>query len=433
MQLHTGYGLDSSRLGRWSVYAIMAFPLVDFALRHTPHLSPLGSVWSVIDLLILAVLAALRWLTGYRPTKFAWTRYAGWYTVYLIGLTFAGLSHPAVAFDGLRADLFYLVFALLIPFVVEPRDVPRLLHAAVAVAMLVGVDGIYQYIAAVPIPSGWVDVSEHVRTRVFSIITSPNELGAYMALMVPLLVGLCLYERNRWRKLLYGFGAVVCFGTHLVTYDRGSLLALVGAIVIVAALVQPRLLIVVVVLGVIGFFLPPIHHRFMDLFSPVYLLKAEQGGRLFRWGVAYDTMSANPLFGAGIGRYGGQVASDFGLGIYSDNYYMKVLGESGLLGLVLFIAMHIALLREVFVRAIKCVAGRRRTVAIGGFIGLVAVVLHNTVENVFEFGPMTVLYFSLAVLYILWAEEASTAQSTAASEAESDGREAPAGATAGAP
>lgn len=397
-------GLARSRWARWSVYALTFFPLIDFALRNTPHLHIIGSVWSIIVLLILAVIAWKRVSSGERPPAFSWYKYAGWYIVYILALMFMGLglSHPIVAVDGFRADVFYILFAFLIPFVVVPEDVPKLLHAVVFLAILVGVHGLFQYILAVPIPHGWVDVNEHVRTRVFSIITSPNELGSYMALTEPLIAGLFLYERNRIRKWMYGVGFFACVGTHVFTYDRGSLLALILALVVVAALIRPRLLILVVILGVIGFFLPPIHHRFVDLFSPVYLLKAQQGGRLYRWGVAFDTMSQNPLFGGGLGHYGGSVASDYGLGIYSDNYYMKVLGESGLIGLVLFMGMHLALLREVFKKAVKRMEGRKRYVVIGGFIGLVAVVIHNGVENVFEFGPMTVLYFTIATLLLIW-------------------------------
>jgi O-antigen ligase len=404
-------GLAGNRWARWSLYALTFFPLIDFALRNTPHLHIIGSVWSIIVLVILAVVAWKRISSGNRPVGFSWYKYAGWYMIYILALMFMGLGlgHATVAIDGFRADVFYMLFAFLIPFVVVPEDVPKLLHAVAALAILIGVHGLFQYILAVPIPHGWVDVNEHVRTRVFSIITSPNELGAYLALTEPLIAGLFLYERNRIRKWMYGVGFFACVGTHIFTYDRGSLLALALALVVVAALIRPRLLIVVAILGVIGFFLPPIHHRFADLFSPVYLLKAQQGGRLFRWGVAFDTMSQNPLLGGGLGRYGGSVASDFGLSIYSDNYYMKVLGESGLIGLLLFMGMHLALLREVLKKAVKRMEGRKRYVVMGGFIGLVAVVIHNGVENVFEFGPNVILYFTIATLLLIWGrgEEAN--------------------------
>ncbi|KPV40906.1 polymerase [Alicyclobacillus ferrooxydans] len=404
MQSVSRGGLAANRMARWSVYAITFFPLIDFGLRNLPHLHIIGSIWSILALLVLAWQALRKLLAGHSAPRFGWYKFAGWYMIYGLALMFASFNQPTIAFDGYRADVFYMLFAFLIPFVVEPEDVPKLFHAIVALAILVGVHGLFQYVIAVPIPKGWTDVNEHLRTRVFSIITSPNELGAYMALTEPLLVGLFLYERNRWRKWMYGIGFFMCFGTHLFTYDRGSLLALGLALVIVAALVNRKFLIVVLFLGVVAFFLPPIHHRFVDLFSPVYLLKAQQGGRLERWGIAFNLMSANPLFGAGMGHYGGQVASDFGLGIYSDNYYMKVLGESGLIGLVLFMAMHLALLREVFKKTVKRMEGRNRYVAIGAFIGLVAIVIHNGVENVFEFGPNTVLYFTVATLLLIWGK-----------------------------
>lgn len=400
-------GLEGNRFARWCVYALMAFPLIDYALR-LPYIHPIGVIWDKIVLAILAVIALKRWLTGQRPGWFEWQKFAGWYMIYGLALMFAGMSQPSIALAGYRTDIYYMLCTFLLPFVVTPKDILKLLHVAVSVAILIGVHGIYQYITKVPIPPGWVDVGEHVRTRVFSVLTSPNELGSYMALMTPLIFGLFVYERHRWRKTIYGIGILFCFTTQLFTFDRGSLLSLALAVLIVAIMFQRRLLIFLLIFAVVAYFIPSIHHRFTDLLSPVYFIKAAQGGRIARWLTAFDTMSSNPLFGAGLGRYGGQVASDFNLGIYSDSYYMKVMGESGLVGLVLFISLHLALLREVIRKAVRPIQGRSKYVVLGGFTGLLAVFFHNFVENVFEFGPMAIMYFNLATLYLIWGRGAET-------------------------
>lgn len=43
-------------------------------------------------------------------------------------------------------------------------------------------------------------------------------------------------------------------------------------------------------------------------------------------------------------------------------------------------------------------------------MGLLAVVFHNFVENVFEFGPMAFMYFSLATLYLILGRSPERAQ-----------------------
>lgn len=394
--------IAENRWVRWSVYGLVAFPLVDYALRlHGVH--PLGAVWDKLVLIILAVVALSRFLAGVRPKQFPWTRFAVLFLLYGLALMFAGLAHPVIALEGYRMDVYYILYPMLLPFLVAAEDVPRLLHVAVLVAILIAFDGVYQYAVATPIPANWTDVNEHVRSRVFSVFGSPNELGSYMALMTPFVAGMAWSERNRWRKILYTVGVVLCIATLAFTYTRGAWMALALAMVIMAVLVDRRLLLVLIVLGIGAFFLPPVHHRIADLFSPVYILKASQGGRIERWAQAFSVMSGNPLFGTGLGQYGGAVASDYNLSLYSDNYYAKTLGEMGIVGLTLFLTMHLALFRDLFRFVLRKAPKVNRFAVVGAVTGLLAVLLHNSIENVFEDAQMVSIYFVYAVLLLIWS------------------------------
>lgn len=390
-----------NRWVKWCVYALMAFPIVDFGLRlHQVH--PLGVIWDKVDFITLAIVAVARYLSGFRPKWFSWHKMAGWYILFALAVMFAGMATPIMSVQGFRIDIYYILFAFLLPFVIGPKDVLPLLHIGASVAILIAVHGVYQYITKAPIPTGWADVTETVRTRVYSVLQSPNELGSYMAMMTPLLAGLTWYERHRWRKLLYGFGTVMCAAALLLTFTRGALLALALAMVITAIVFERRLLILLLVLFVVAFFLPPIQHRITDLFSPVYWIQAVKAGRVMRWLIAFDKMATNPLLGIGLGQYGGAVASHYGLSIYSDNYYAKTMGESGLIGLVLFMAMHVSLMWNLVRHSVRRISGRAKFVAIGGLTGLLAVLIHNGMENVFEFAPMAAMYFVYATLLLIW-------------------------------
>ncbi|WP_054971369.1 O-antigen ligase family protein [Alicyclobacillus ferrooxydans] len=410
--------LEDSRLSRWSLYALTAFPLVDFALR-MQHIHPLGVIWDKVVMLVLVVLAVMRWADGYRQQPFHWQRYAGWFIVYALALMFSGLSHPLTSLQGFRIDVYYILYAFLIPFVVGPKDVPKLLHAVALVMILVAVHGVFQYVIKVPNPHSWQDLGESLRTRVFSVMQSPNELGSYMALATPFLFGLFLYETDRWRKAIYLFGIVFAVMTLFLTFTRGAWFALAIAVLIMATLFERRLLIVLVVLGIAAFFLPAIHHRIADLFSPVYWIKSSQSGRVYRWIMAYDKMSNNPLFGVGLGKFGGAVASQYSGGLYSDNYYAKTLGETGLIGLTLFLIMHLALFAEIFRKTVRKAKGRVRFLVIGAATGLLAVLIHNAMENVFEFAPMAITYFLIATLLLVWGR--GLPESFSGAEAESGG------------
>ena len=397
-------GLDESVWVKWSLYLLMAFPIVDFALRLN-HLHPIGLIWDKVVLLILLFAAIRKYIAGARPPRFHWYRYAGWFLLFGLALMFTGMGDPLVAIQGYRIDIYYILYAFLIPLLITPQDVIRLVHVGASVAILIAVHGIYQYIVKTPIPAGFVDVSEHVRTRVFSVLTSPNELGSYMALTTPIVFGLAIYETNRWRKWMYGIGGFLCGMALLFTFTRGAWAALAVSLLITAVLFERRLLLALVVFGAVAYFLPPIHHRIADLFSPVYWLKATQsGGRIARWLTGFDNLSTNPLFGIGLGRYGGAVAADYHLGIYSDNYYAKTMGEMGLVGLALLFSMHLALVRQMFQNALQKHV-RTRFLLIGGITGLVAVLVHNSMENVFEYAPMAIAYFMYATLFLVLGQK----------------------------
>jgi len=220
--------------------------------------------------------------------------------------------------------------------------------------------------------------------------------------MLPILFAFIMMDTNRMRRWVYCAGSLCCLATLLFTYDRGSWLGLTIALVLVAVMYERRLLIVLAVLCLVAFLLPSIQHRVMDLFNPVYAIKSSQGGQLMLWQVAFQRFASSPLLGVGLGEYGGSIATAHSYSAYSDNYYAKILGESGLIGLVLFFTMHVAIIREIIQTVVKRATGKNRYLALGGLIGTTAMLIHSFVENLFEYAPTAMLYFMMVGLLLLW-------------------------------
>ncbi|WDM03033.1 O-antigen ligase family protein [Alicyclobacillus cycloheptanicus] len=384
------------------MYILAGFPIVNYILGNL-FASSIGQIWDRIVLVILALAAYIRYRHGIRPRGFRWFRFAGWYILYCVGLLLVGaLTNTSIAFDGFSMDVEYIVFGLLIPFVVEPERSPKLLYAIVATSILLGIDGVFQYITKVPVPNSWSDVGEHVRTRVFSVFGSPAEFGANMEMAIPMLFALLMLDKHRVRRWFYAMGGACCLCSLLFTYNRGAWLGLCVGLLFIAVVYERRLLLVLVIVGAVLFFVPPIHQRVMDLFSPVYAIKSAQGGRLVRWESAFEAMTPAPLFGAGLGQFGGAIAAAHNLSLYSDSYFAKVLGESGLVGLVLFCSMHIAMVWEIMQTVVRPARGYDRIVALAGLAGIVAILAHSFVENLYEYAPTVLLYYMMAGLLLLW-------------------------------
>ncbi|MCL4439593.1 MAG: O-antigen ligase family protein [Firmicutes bacterium] len=277
----------------------------------------------------------------------------------------------------------------------RPENTKALLSLAVFIGTLLAVHGIYQWVFKVPMPGRWVDSGEAGGTRAFSIIGSPNALGSYLAFLVPISLGLFMQEKPWPKKLLFLGAAVIMAGCLVFTGSRGAWLAFAGAMGIIGVFYDRRILIVGIIAAVLAVaFVPYVNQRVTYLFSPEYMSKSTASGRVSRWFDAYDQMRNNPLFGAGMGHYGGAVAKRNYNVTYTDNYYLKTMAEMGLLGLTMFLWLILKTLKEGYTAMKSLGSSNFKFMATGMLAGLTAIVLHNAVENIFEL-PFLNTYFWL--------------------------------------
>ena len=310
-----------------------------------------------------------------------------------------------VAMEGIRVILQYILWYFVAVNIIKDRNaVRKLLLVLVVIAVFLSLHGIYQYIIGVEIPTTWYD-SKHettMRTRVFSIIGSPNILGSLLVLMLPITLSFVLNERGWLRKLIY-IGAMGAMALCLVfTFSRGAWLAFALSAAVYTLLKDKRL-IIPMLLGVVVLLIavPQVGDRIAYMLSPEYMVSSARGGRIARWTAAIEAVKTSPIFGVGLGRYGGAVAMRYIPGsFYADNFYLKTMAEMGIVGLTGFIY----LLYRGCIESLKTIRGLKDpklyNMAVGIFAGLIGILAQNSVENVFEV-PMMATYFWLLVAVIL--------------------------------
>lgn len=315
-----------------------------------------------------------------------------------------------VAFAGFRAVCqFMLWFFVLTRLIEDDGDFKTLYFTMCAMICAVALHGIYQYITRAPMPEQWVAQAESgVRTRVYSILGSPNVMGALMVMGAPMLAACAYYCKKLWVKcLMWGFVGIICLST-LFTFSRGAWFGLTIAVVIFALLVDRKLLLFAAA-GIFAVILcvPSISNRIAFLFTSDFVKANSTGGRGERWQIGLSLWRSNKLFGFGLGRYGGAIAmqnqhiEDL-VYYYMDNYYLKTLTEMGLLGLISYVWLLLRnavwSLRSVF-RARK---SRMSVLASGIIAGCSGVLAHSFFENIFEVPYMNAYFWGLAaaVMYI---------------------------------
>jgi O-antigen ligase len=254
-------------------------------------------------------------------------------------------------------------------------------------------------------PSTWIDTLEKgIRTRAFSIIGSPNILGSLMVLLIPVSIGFICSETRTLKKLAFAGMTFIMTLCLVVTYSRGAWIGFAVAMAVLALMIDKRLLIPAALGAVAVFiFVPSVGDRLVYLISPQYMKSSLTAGRAIRWLTGLKMLKENPLLGVGLGRFGGAVAMTNKLPgtFYMDNYFLKTAVEMGLIGLTAFCVLIYNALAWSF-RALRNLANTRSLrPAQGALAGMIGVVIHNFVENVFEV-PMMVTYFWLFAAIIIF-------------------------------
>ncbi len=402
-----------------AVIVVLAYPLmlkilpyvpafyifIDYILRHFKALESLASIWDELLFVGMILILLIESIRSKGQLKYRFTALDIPVAIFvLIGVTHVLIVKPelSIAIEGFRAMFQYVLwYFVMTQYIKTPQQARRIMYIFVLTGLFLGLHATYQYVAGVEMPGNWVDSTEVVRTRAFSIIGSPNILGSLFVLFTPMGVAMTLIQKSWKGKTLFG-AVTLIMGLGLVfTLSRGAWLALAGGLFFAAILLNRRLVIHLSALGGIvllagGSFV----NRLLYIFSPVYLFKSASGGRLYRWKEGLIAWSESKVFGLGLGRFGGAVATNNKLSpFYLDNYYIKTLVEMGIFGLAALFLMMLVLWGYC-----SSIVMRQRTVVfkiitIGFCSGIVGVILHNGVENIFEV-PAMVVYFWTSVAAI---------------------------------
>ena len=389
---------------------------IDYVLRRA-GINILASAWDEAFLLFcigfLALTTLRRGETGERRLSPIDLPLLLFMAVYFFMMFFYPPS-PSIAFEGFRAAAQYAVwFFVLIRLLETRKDILLFVYGFLACAFLAAVYGMYQYVVAAPIPETWMTSSEErVRTRIFSIVGSPNIMGSYMIMAACLSAGMMYCAKNFRLKVTFFCMTGLFLLNLLFTYSRGAWAGVAVAIFVFALLHDRRLIaLMCAAMGFVIVFVPSISSRILFLFTPEFAEASALNGRSVRWDFAYQVLTEHPLTGMGPGGFGGAVAMNNqiidGLDyFYMDNYYLKVAVETGLPGLILFLLL-VAVLLWWGIRA--CLRTRRDPLSPlikGAFAALAGVLFHCYSENVFEVPYMNAYFWCFAAIVFFSYQQA---------------------------
>lgn len=271
---------------------------------------------------------------------------------------------------------YFVIYFMVVNNLRSRKQFERFLIALLTTAAITGLIGILQ------IPSG-----ARVSAPFEGGGGEPNTFGGYLVLMLAVVAGLYLTSESFDRKGLFAFLAVAMIVPLLFTLSRASYVALIplaGALMVYS---HRKLLVAsafALSLLLVPFVLPKaVTGRLLYTFSqPWHPSQTEVGGvrldtstsaRLRSWQEAlFVEWPKYPVFGHGV------TGSQF-----IDSQYLRVLVETGLVGLLAFLGLQVSLFRRTrdILRTTR--DSLFKGTALGFLAGFIALIVHSIGTNTF--------------------------------------------------
>jgi O-antigen ligase len=341
------------------------------------------------DLLLLAI--CLSWFAKMAVNKdmglVVKTPLNRWILFYILGqalATLLGYSSGSVKtaagfFYVLKYVEYFVVYYMTVNYLRDREQAWRLVTTAFVTAALVSMIG------AAQIPSG-----ARVSAPFEGEAGEPNTLGGYLILMMGLAAGLAL-ETERLRTRLWSLGLLALMSVPFIfTLSRASYVGAVGMIGALVVLSSRRKLMIgaaVLVLASAPLILPSLLPKAVTR-RVLYTFEPERGQTTARLGhLAFDPSTSQrlvsmqdalgwwlrrPLFGYGVTGYR-----------FLDAQFVRILVETGVVGLTAFLALLVAVLRG-GLQAFRTLRDPDdRGIALGFLAGTVGLIIHALGSNTF--------------------------------------------------
>jgi len=401
----------SRGLKQFMIFLFAMYLPIDYAVRSIGVLSFLSSIWDEAFLLVSLVYVLFRRMAARAQAEPAVTPLDGVVLLFIgVGFFLMCINAPvfSVAVAGYRAIAQYLLWFFVLSRLLEnDEDVYAFIFPFAALGTVIALHGIYQYIIDVENPVSWTSSTEMgVRTRVFSILGSPNIMGCFMVMAAPLTAALAYRTKNMKAKILYWICIFCMCAACLFTFSRGAWAALAVAVLIFAWYRDKRLIGLMAIAAGVAVYIPSVVNRITYLFTSDYAEASLRAGRTGRWIIGMDLLTKNtPWIGFGMGRFGGavamqnQVIEDLDY-FYMDNYYLKNLVEMGYIGFAVYVLLIVCLLWL----GIRCLFMVKKEpvmdASVGLFASIVGVLVHCFSENIFEVPYMNAYFWGMAAILI---------------------------------
>ncbi len=290
---------------------------------------------------------------------------------------------------------YFLLFLMAQDLFSDHFKIKRAIKVFLFVALLLGVDGIWQRLIGVDFirQRNLIDL-----TNGFFGITASfqhyNDFGSYLVFLLSFIIALLLTKRN-YQEILY-FLLISLVACLLFTFSRGSWLGLAASLLMMVSLsVKRRKFYHLALIFVILVFLTPgIKQRLLFSFGP-----AGDADRLEVWKGTWQMIMENPFLGKGIGTYMIYFSNYMPERIivqYAHNCYLQIWAETGFFSLLSFLLF----IGAVIYRGIMAFKKSSDPIVLGLVCGIFGFLVHSFFDTQFYSLQLATLFWLSAGLLV---------------------------------
>jgi O-antigen ligase len=319
-------------------------------------------------------------------------------TLIFLAYLLSSLFFNDVKSDGLLIFITYssilLFTALLTVTMDDEKNAMIIVHMIAATVLSVSLYGLYQVYAGAPVDPSWLDESLTGNViRIYSVFGNPNVFGEFLTLTLPIVFAGFNLIRSKTIKAAYGFTFLLGMLNVLLTFSRGSMLAIFVVMVLIVVFKDRKYLpLLVLILLISPLILPSsIIERVLTIF---------QGGdtstsyRVSIYMASYDMLRDHVFTGVGLGNfkvlynaYAYSAAKSF----HAHNTVLMIFIELGLMGLLAWLYLMFVWVREIF--SAQKTDSAWSYYAFAAFAGVLGCTLQGMVDHIWHNYDILFFYF----------------------------------------
>lgn len=302
-------------------------------------------------------------------------------------LSFYNTDYLYDSFRGLLKVFKYVfLFMAAIDYFDSRVRIKRYLLYMAGICFFIALDGIIQYTAGADIIRHRViDPLDHLH-RVSASFVHSNDLGAYLVVMLAVILSLFFSSKRAFKQRLLIFLVILPVAWSLLkTQSRGAWLSFVIAAIFLFSLKSKKILVLMLLLLLASPLILPdsVKERFSDIAA--YNTAGTTWERVKLWQGSIDMVKVHPVLGFGVNTYTKNftdyASEDYPEVKYTHNSYLHMATEIGVIGTAIFIIFLLSLIVSAAEVRTKLQRGIYRDLYLGLLAGSTGFLCHCFVDT----------------------------------------------------